>query len=64
MRVTAEGVETERQAQLVRALSCDFIQGFHFGRPLPETELAARILQAALGRDGGRTEPTAQAGAA
>ena len=34
MTTTAEGVETEEQAQLVRELGCDKIQGYYFGRPM------------------------------
>ncbi len=33
--IVAEGVETEEQATSLRALGCDFAQGFHFGRPAP-----------------------------
>ena len=33
MRVTAEGVETPRQARRLREIGCDFAQGYHFGRP-------------------------------
>jgi diguanylate cyclase (GGDEF)-like protein len=33
--IVAEGVETEAQAFSLRALGCDFAQGFHFGRPAP-----------------------------
>ena len=31
---TAEGVETAAQAEVMRTLGCDQLQGFHFGRPV------------------------------
>ncbi len=40
--VVAEGVETAAQAFALRALGCDFGQGFHFGRPAREPALVAR----------------------
>jgi EAL domain-containing protein (putative c-di-GMP-specific phosphodiesterase class I) len=43
LRVTAEGVETEEQAAFLRSLTCDQAQGFHFGRPMPSAEFAARL---------------------
>lgn len=33
--VTAEGVETEAQAELLKELGCDRMQGFYFARPEP-----------------------------
>ncbi|HYY12118.1 MAG TPA: GGDEF and EAL domain-containing protein [Kineosporiaceae bacterium] len=42
MFVTAEGVETQRQARRLREIGCDFAQGYHFGRPAD----AARLLRA------------------
>lgn len=41
--VVAEGVETAAQAFALRALGCDFGQGFHFGRPAPLPALIARV---------------------
>jgi len=35
LTVTAEGVETAGQAQLLRVLGCHLGQGWHFGRPAP-----------------------------
>lgn len=36
MVITAEGVETEEQFQLLNRLECDRLQGFLFGKPLPQ----------------------------
>jgi predicted signal transduction protein with EAL and GGDEF domain len=44
MQVTVEGVETDQQAQFVRGISADQVQGYYFGRPVPETDLAAGVL--------------------
>jgi len=41
MRTVAEGIETESQADVVRALHCAKGQGYLFSRPLPSTELLA-----------------------
>ncbi|THV12406.1 putative bifunctional diguanylate cyclase/phosphodiesterase [Rhizobium rhizophilum] len=37
--VTAEGVETSRQAQLLRSAGCQQLQGFLVGKPMSATEL-------------------------
>lgn len=33
LQVVAEGVETDRQAQLLEAMGCDLLQGFYIARP-------------------------------
>ena len=38
MSTTAEGVETERELEIVRSLGCRKIQGYYFGRPMPALE--------------------------
>lgn len=43
LMVTAEGIETEEQAQLLEGLGCPQGQGFLFGRPAPEAELTMRL---------------------
>jgi EAL domain-containing protein (putative c-di-GMP-specific phosphodiesterase class I) len=47
--VIAEGIETEAQLDVLRQLSCDEGQGFHFCRPLPAEDFAT-YLTAARGR--------------
>src|SRR3954452_15941753 len=45
MQTTAEGVETPEELQLVRDLGCSLVQGYIFGRPMPDEqarELAAK----------------------
>jgi diguanylate cyclase (GGDEF)-like protein len=39
LQVIAEGVEEEGQIQLLEQLGCDIVQGFFFGRPMPEHDL-------------------------
>lgn len=34
IKIVAEGVETEQHGELAVRLGCDYLQGFHFGRPV------------------------------
>jgi diguanylate cyclase (GGDEF)-like protein len=43
MVVTAEGVETQAQADLMRVVGCDQLQGWHCGHPLPFDQLSSAI---------------------
>ncbi len=43
--VVAEGIETERQLAILRALRCDMVQGYIFSKPLPITEFEAWMNQ-------------------
>lgn len=45
MDVTAEGVETEAQADLVRAAGCDQIQGWLYFKAMPANEIAQHLTQ-------------------
>jgi diguanylate cyclase len=35
LRITAEGVENERQAKSLVDMNCDMAHGFYFSKPLP-----------------------------
>jgi diguanylate cyclase (GGDEF)-like protein len=43
LRVTAEGIETEAQAEQLRLMGCDYGQGFFFARPLPPEHIPALL---------------------
>ncbi len=43
LKVVAEGVETERQLDVLRSLGCDYAQGYLFSRPVPASVLADRL---------------------
>ncbi len=43
MNVTAEGVETEEQAEMVRAAGCDQIQGWLYHKAMPAAEVASSL---------------------
>ncbi|WP_214828822.1 EAL domain-containing protein [Exiguobacterium algae] len=43
LEVTAEGVETEAQYQVVQQLGCDDVQGYFFSRPMLPTDIAPAL---------------------
>jgi EAL domain-containing protein (putative c-di-GMP-specific phosphodiesterase class I) len=43
MSIVAEGVETQAQAEFLRAIRCDAAQGYFFARPVPPREAAERL---------------------
>ncbi len=43
MPVIAEGVETVLQADYLRSIGCDCIQGYLYSRPLPEDQYTAKL---------------------
>ncbi len=55
LAVVAEGVETERELDMLRKLDCRIVQGFLVGRPMVDEQ--ARALLAQLARPAGRKEP-------
>ncbi len=49
LSIVAEGIETELQAETLRALGYDVAQGFLWSRALPPNELMANLLQVQAG---------------
>ncbi len=43
LEVVAEGIEQREQEEFFRELGCELGQGFHYARPMPAEELAARM---------------------
>jgi len=43
MKTVAEGVETMPQAQFLLEQQCQLLQGFFFGRPVPQEEFVAKL---------------------
>ncbi|MCW4114093.1 bifunctional diguanylate cyclase/phosphodiesterase [Aurantimonas sp. MSK8Z-1] len=52
MKVTAEGVETQQQLDLLRSVGCDQIQGYLFGKPMPADKVASEVLNRFRSRTG------------
>lgn len=46
LRVVAEGIETERQRDLLYSLQCDYGQGYLYSKPLPRDEAEAFLVMA------------------
>ena len=43
--VTAEGIETQEQQQLLNAMDCDLIQGYYYSKPLTEKDFITILRQ-------------------
>jgi len=43
IKVIAEGIEDQKTAEMLESLGCDYMQGYHFGRPMPVFEFQELI---------------------
>ncbi len=59
--VTAEGIETSAQGEIMGELGCDRLQGFHYGRPMPVEQFEALFAPYACGPASRRAGPPAVA---
>jgi EAL domain-containing protein (putative c-di-GMP-specific phosphodiesterase class I) len=46
MRIIAEGVESVEHTQMVSEMGCDFLEGFHFGKPKCAADLRDELIEA------------------
>lgn len=43
LQAVAEGIETAEQLELLKAMRCDFGQGYHLARPMPPDDVTERL---------------------
>ena len=55
MLCVAEGIETDSQIELLKALGCDRLQGYLIGKPMPAAEFFHQFGEAALHKNRKRT---------
>ena len=47
MPIVAEGVETEEQYMVLKAMGCEYVQGYYFSKPVPPEEFDHFIVERA-----------------
>jgi diguanylate cyclase (GGDEF)-like protein len=57
LKIVAEGVETQAQAQALRTLACDFVQGYLFARPMPAAQVSELVSAQRRAAPNGRERP-------
>lgn len=48
MTTVCEGVETKDQAEFLKTVNCDRLQGYHYGKPIPYEQIEQRIAKKEL----------------
>ena len=54
LSVVAEGVETDEQLERLREIGCDYVQGYFFGKPMPEDVFEELMKKTDREKTGGR----------
>ena len=44
LKVVAEGVETEEQAISLKAMKCDYVQGYYYSKPVHPDQLLLKLV--------------------
>ena len=52
LQIIAEGVETAKQADMLRSMGCDIAQGYYYDKPLKEEDFITRISIAPIRKQG------------
>lgn len=50
LKVVAEGVETEEQKNRLKAMNCDYVQGYFYAKPTPSADFE-KLLQSLIPAD-------------
>ena len=50
LRTIAEGIEEMQQKNILLNIGCEFGQGYHFAKPLNETEMSELLRQKSIDR--------------
>lgn len=58
IKVVCEGVETEKQIQMLREIGCTMVQGYYYGKPIPFDEFMNEFLYTGPKKDEAKTEKT------
>ena len=45
IRTVAEGIESMDQVEYLKQIGCDYVQGYVFYRPMPQSDYEALIIQ-------------------
>ena len=44
MHIVAEGVETEEQMNILAQMGCEYLQGYYFSKPVPESDFLEKLV--------------------
>lgn len=56
LEVLAEGVETKEQAEYLKNIGCDLMQGYYFARPMPAEDFEGMLLANGISGESGKRE--------